>query len=148
MRLGAYACALKRGSVAYKAYMSSVFPIKRKKGTVIISERHRHRYELNNAYRGRLEEKGLVMSGINPDRGLVEIIELPKHKFFVGTQFHPEFQSRPLRPHPLFSSFIKAAIKQRLWGRNQLFLLSKYIFETTSAPRNPIGISHRNGEGE
>ena len=75
-----------------------------------IIERHRHRYELNNEYRKTLEGKGMVMSGVNAERDLVEIIELKEHPFFLGTQFHPEFQSRPLEPHPLFFAFIKAAI--------------------------------------
>ncbi|MEK9147751.1 MAG: CTP synthetase, partial [Patescibacteria group bacterium] len=75
-----------------------------------ISERHRHRYEFNNKYIKLLQEKGLVFSGVNPEKDLVEIIELPKktHPFFIGTQFHPEFKSRPLSPHPLFLAFIKA----------------------------------------
>ncbi len=100
MRLGAYPCKLKEGSIAHKAYKSS-----------LISERHRHRYELNNEYRKALEDKGMVMSGVNPERDLVEIIELPKHKFYLGTQFHPEFKSRPLRPHPLFTAFVKACLR-------------------------------------
>lgn len=100
MRLGAYKCKIKPQTKAFEAYT-----------TLIISERHRHRYELNNAFRSRLEAKGMVMSGINPERDLVEIIELPGHPFFLGTQFHPEFKSRPLRPHPLFREFIRACIK-------------------------------------
>lgn len=99
MRLGAYPCVLAKDSVSYKAY-----------GQKEISERHRHRYEFNNEYRKLLEEKGLRIAGISPDNNLVEIIEVPNHKFFVGTQFHPEFKSRPLKPHPLFREFIKAAI--------------------------------------
>jgi len=111
MRLGSYPCTLKKGTKAYGAYKSADFEKEElKNGDIAISERHRHRYELNNDYRGTLEKKGLVMSGLNPDRDLVEIIELPKHKFYLGTQFHPEFKSRPLRPHPLFSAFVKAAI--------------------------------------
>ncbi len=101
MRLGAYPCVLKSGTVAAKAY-----------GARRISERHRHRYEFNNAYRAQLEKKGLVVSGTSPDNTLVEIVELKNHPFFVGTQFHPEFQSSPLRPHPLFKSFIAAAKKK------------------------------------
>jgi len=85
--------------VSFKAY-----------GQKEISERHRHRYEFNNEYRKLLEEKGLRIAGTSPDNNLVEIIEVPNHKFFVGTQFHPEFKSRPLKPHPLFREFIKAAI--------------------------------------
>ncbi len=100
MRLGAYPCKLTKGTKAQKAYKE-----------VNISERHRHRYEVNNDYRDVLEEKGLVISGINPERDLVEIIELKDHPFFVGSQFHPEFKSRPLRPHPLFREFIKAGLK-------------------------------------
>ena len=99
MRLGAYPCVLAKDSVSYKAY-----------GQKEISERHRHRYEFNNEYRKLLEEKGLRIAGTSPDNNLVEIIEVPNHKFFVGTQFHPEFKSRPLKPHPLFREFIKAAI--------------------------------------
>jgi len=100
MRLGAYNCKLKEGTVARRAYKADK-----------ISERHRHRYEFNNALKEVLESKGLVSSGINPESGLVEIIELPKHPFFLGTQFHPEFKSRPLSPHPLFREFIRATMK-------------------------------------
>jgi len=99
MRLGAYPCVLNKESISYKAY-----------GQKEISERHRHRYEFNNEYRKLLEEKGLRIAGTSPDNNLVEIIEVPNHKFFVGTQFHPEFKSRPLKPHPLFKEFIRAAI--------------------------------------
>jgi CTP synthase len=99
MRLGAYPCVLARDSVSFRAY-----------GKKEISERHRHRYEFNNEYRKLLEEKGLRIAGTSPDNNLVEIIEVPNHKFFVATQFHPEFKSRPLKPHPLFREFIKAAI--------------------------------------
>jgi CTP synthase len=101
MRLGAYPCKLVSGTKAYHAY-----------GEENISERHRHRFEFNNDYREVLTSKGLVISGVNPDRDLVEIIELKNHPFFVGTQFHPEFKSRPLNPHPLFKEFIKASIKK------------------------------------
>jgi len=100
MRLGEYFCQLKRGTHSYAAY-----------GQEGIFERHRHRYEFNNKYKELLEKNGLILAGINPDRGLVEIIELKNHPFFVATQFHPEFKSRPLRPHPLFREFIKAALK-------------------------------------
>lgn len=99
MRLGAYNCQVIKGTKSYRAY-----------GKVNISERHRHRYELNNRYKKELEKRGLVIAGINPERNLVEIIELKKHPFFVGTQFHPEFQSRPLNPHPLFVEFIKSCV--------------------------------------
>ncbi len=99
MRLGAYNCEIMPGTLSEKAY-----------GEKMISERHRHRYELNNKYREILEKNGLVIAGINPERNLVEIIELKDHPFFVASQFHPEFKSRPLRPHPLFREFIRVAI--------------------------------------
>ncbi len=104
MRLGAYVAHLKKGTIAQKAYKSD-----------IISERHRHRYEVNPAYIERLEKAGLVFSGISPDGTLCEIAELPsnKHPFFLGTQFHPEFKARPLSPHPLFTAFIKSCIKNK-----------------------------------
>ncbi len=101
MRLGAYPARLVPGSIVEAAY-----------GAEAVSERHRHRYEVNNDYRGRLEEAGLVFSGASPDGRLVEFIELPRetHPFYVGTQAHPEFKSRPTRPHPLFRGFIAAAL--------------------------------------
>ncbi|MEK7546965.1 MAG: CTP synthase [Patescibacteria group bacterium] len=120
MRLGAYPAIIKANSIAHMAYRNSSFV---KKGntplatrSLQISERHRHRYEVNPKYIERLEKKGLVFSGISPDRRLMEIAELPKseHPFFLGTQFHPEFKSRPLDPHPLFVEFIKAAAANRL----------------------------------
>lgn len=98
MRLGTYACRLIPGTRAARAY-----------GKEIVYERHRHRYELNNAFRPALERAGLVVSGVNPERGLVEIIELKRHPFFVGVQFHPEFQSRPTEPQPLFAAFMRAS---------------------------------------
>jgi CTP synthase len=101
MRLGSYDCDLQPGTISMKAY-----------GKKNISERHRHRYELNNVYRETLEKNGMVMAGVNSQQDLVEIIELPNHPFFVATQFHPEFKSRPLSPHPLFRAFINAAIKK------------------------------------
>jgi len=100
MRLGAYDCVLIKGTRSAKAY-----------GVEKISERHRHRYEFNNQYREALEKAGLKVAGVNPESNLVEIVELENHPFFVGVQFHPEFKSRPMRPHPLFREFIKAAIK-------------------------------------
>jgi CTP synthase len=100
MRLGDYFCKIKPVSLAFKAYKKTN-----------ISERHRHRYELNNNYREILEKQGMVISGINPEKDLVEIIELKNHPFFIGTQFHPEFKSRLLKPHPLFREFIKSAIQ-------------------------------------
>lgn len=108
MRLGAYPCELKAGSLAAKVY-----------GKQAISERHRHRFEVNNEYRQRMEEAGMLASGVSPDGSLVEIIEIPTHPWFIGVQFHPEFQSRPLRPHPLFSGFIEAAKRHRDASRSQ-----------------------------
>lgn len=102
MRLGAYPCSLKKGTQAYAAYRQT-----------LISERHRHRYEFNNAYRPILEKVGVVFSGINPDQDLVEIAEYKPHPWFVGTQFHPELKSRPLQPHPLFLGFMKASLSRR-----------------------------------
>ncbi|HEU4488798.1 MAG TPA: CTP synthase, partial [Actinomycetota bacterium] len=102
MRLGAYPCRLTPGSNAARAY-----------GRELIYERHRHRYEVNPRWRTRLERAGLVASGESPDGTLVEMIELADHPWFVGTQFHPEFKSRPDRPHPLFHDFIGAAIERR-----------------------------------
>ena len=101
MRLGAYPCQLKSGTISAKSYK-----------TKEVSERHRHRYEFNNAYKEELEAKGMVMAGVNPNKNLVEIVEVKDHPFLVGTQFHPEFKSRPLVPHPLFKEFIKACIKR------------------------------------
>lgn len=102
LRLGNYECTLKKDSLAHKFY-----------GEDKILERHRHRYEFNNKYRELLEEKGMVFSGINESANLVEIVELPTQSFFVACQFHPEFKSRPTRPHPLFDNFIKASLKQK-----------------------------------
>ncbi|AIG75745.1 CTP synthase [Amycolatopsis japonica] len=108
MRLGAYVAKLKPGSQVAKAY-----------GSTEVSERHRHRYEVNNAYRKRLSDAGLVFSGTSPDDHLVEFVELPadKHPFFVGTQAHPELKSRPTRPHPLFSAFVKAVVDRKVAER-------------------------------
>ena len=102
MRLGAYKCVLAKGTLAQKLY-----------GETRISERHRHRYEFNNDYREAMEQAGLKVSGVNPENDLVEIVELTNHPYFVGVQFHPEFKSRPLHPHPLFMGLIKAAIKNK-----------------------------------
>jgi CTP synthase len=110
MRLGDYSCKIKPKTIGFKAYLSSGVKID-SEGQMIVAERHRHRYELNNAFRDRLEQKGMIMTGINPEKDLVELIELKNHPFFIGTQFHPEFKSRPSRPHPLFKEFIKAAIR-------------------------------------
>jgi CTP synthase len=100
MRLGAYPCKLVSGTKAQQAY-----------GTDMVSERHRHRFEFNNHFRQQLSDAGLVISGLSPDGRLVEIIELRDHPWYVGTQFHPEFRSRPNRPHPLFFDFVAAAKK-------------------------------------
>ncbi|MGD1030026.1 MAG: CTP synthase [Opitutaceae bacterium] len=102
MRLGSYECAIKPGTHAARAYRAAS-----------VRERHRHRYEVNNAYLPQLQKAGLVVSGVNPRRNLVEIIELKGHPWFVAVQFHPEFQSKPNRAHPLFAAFVAAAIKHR-----------------------------------
>ncbi|MCA8972348.1 MAG: gamma-glutamyl-gamma-aminobutyrate hydrolase family protein, partial [Planctomycetes bacterium] len=102
MRLGAFACRLDPDSRSARAY-----------GATEISERHRHRYEYNNAYRERLETAGLRSVGVHPELDLVEVVELDDHPFFVGVQYHPEFKSRPLEPHPLFRDFIGAALERR-----------------------------------
>ena len=102
MRLGAYPCHLKNGSLVRKIY-----------GCENISERHRHRFEVNNEFREQLEKAGLCFSGTSPDNSLVEIIEIKEHPWFVGVQFHPEFKSSPRNPHPLFKSFIEAALRYR-----------------------------------
>lgn len=112
MRLGSYDCSVIKGTKSFSAYQSSALP-QNKDGNILASERHRHRYEFNNAFRQELEKKGLVVAGLNPQKDLVEIIELKNHPFFVGVQFHPEFQSQPLAPHPLFREFIKAATQKR-----------------------------------
>ena len=108
MRLGSYPAELQAGSVVAKAY-----------GQTQVTERHRHRYEVNNAYRGQLEEAGLVVSGTSPDTQLVEFIELPTevHPYFVATQAHPELKSRPTKPHPLFVGLVEAALDRRLSTR-------------------------------
>ena len=99
MRLGAYECVLKKDSKVYEAYKEEH-----------IQERHRHRYEFNNDYRKQFEEAGMKCVGINPESDLVEIVEIPTLKWYNGTKFHPEYSSTVLHPHPLFVSFIKAAI--------------------------------------
>jgi CTP synthase len=102
MRLGAYPCQLIEGTLAAKAYKVED-----------ISERHRHRYEFNNEFKAALVEKGLVVSGLSPDGELVEIVELKDHPWFLGCQFHPEFKSRPMNPHPLFRDFVRAALRRK-----------------------------------
>jgi len=96
MRLGAYNCTLREGSRVAEIY-----------GTLQISERHRHRYEFNNQYKEEYEKNGMKCVGTNPESDLVEIVEIPNHRWFIGTQFHPEYSSTVLHPHPLFMSFIK-----------------------------------------
>jgi CTP synthase len=103
MRLGKYECELAPGSLAEKIY-----------GTRTISERHRHRFEFNCLYEPNLREKGMRISGRSPDGKFVEIAELPSHPWYVAVQFHPEFKSRPLNPHPLFASFVKASYERKL----------------------------------
>ena len=105
MRLGSYPCRLTSGTKAQKIYQQT-----------LIFERHRHRFEFNNAYRQRLADAGLVLSGLSPDNRLVEIVELIDHPWYIGTQFHPEFQSRPTRPHPLFADFVRATVKATVEG--------------------------------
>lgn len=102
LRLGNYECHIKKGTLAFKSYQEE-----------FINERHRHRYEVNNKYRDILEKNGLVLSGINDKSDLVEIVELPNHPCFIACQFHPEFKSRPTRPHPLFKTFVNACIKKK-----------------------------------
>jgi CTP synthase len=102
LRLGAYDCKLKKGTKAHEAY-----------GEDFISERHRHRYEFNNTFRKKLEDKGLIFSGEWPESKLMEIVEVKDHPFMLGSQFHPEFKNRPHRPHPLFASFMKAVVGKK-----------------------------------
>jgi CTP synthase len=101
MRLGVYPCRIKDGTLASRLYQDE-----------LIYERHRHRYEVNNSYRPHLERGGLICSGVSPDYRLVEIVELSNHPFFIATQFHPEFKSRPTNPHPLFRGFIEAPLNR------------------------------------
>jgi CTP synthase len=108
MRLGAYACKLKKGSKAHHIY-----------GDTLIHERHRHRYEFNNKYLDQMEEAGMKAAGINPDSGLVEVVELKDHPWFVGVQYHPELRSTVQNPHPLFSKFVGAAMEHKTAGSKQ-----------------------------
>jgi CTP synthase len=102
MRLGAYDCVLKKGSLAFKAY-----------GKAKIEERHRHRFEFNNQYKDQYEAAGMKCTGINPDSDLVEVVEVPHLRWYLGTQFHPEYNSTVISPNPLFLSFMKAAANTR-----------------------------------
>ena len=120
MRLGSYPCVLQEGSVAHRAY-----------GQPIVLERHRHRFEFNNSYRELLSSHGMRFSGLSPDGRLVEICELPDHPFYLGTQYHPEFRSRPNRPHPLFAAFITAALEYaRAHGRADVHAAPMQLQET------------------
>ena len=105
MRLGSWKCKIEKNTLAKKIYKKEV-----------IAERHRHRYELNFEYMDKLKKAGMVFSGLNPETGLVEIIEIPNHDWFVGVQFHPEYQSTVKNPHPLFVSFVKACKKNHISG--------------------------------
>ena len=102
MRLGAWSCTISSPSIANDAYNQNT-----------IAERHRHRYEYNNSYKTQLEAKGMIATGINTDTGLVEIVEIPAHPWFVGVQYHPEYKSTVANPHPLFKAFIEAALKNK-----------------------------------
>ena len=102
LRLGAYPCKIQKGTLAWELY-----------GSTEISERHRHRYEVNNIYREELIRHGMCLSGLSPDGRIVEMVELPGHPYFIGTQGHPELKSRPNRAHPLFRGLVKAAIDYR-----------------------------------
>ena len=103
MRLGAYPCIIQAGTKAHSAYKSDY-----------ISERHRHRYEVNNKFRRTLSEHGMIFSGLSPDRELVEMIEIPELQWFLGCQFHPELKSRATKAHPLFREFVKASLNSGL----------------------------------
>src|SRR5205823_8643005 len=128
MRLGLYPCRLVPGTRAACAY-----------GEPLVYERHRHRFEFNNAYRGVLEEAGLVVSGLSPDGRLVEIVELRDHPWFVGTQFHPEFKSRPQLPHPLFRDFMGAA--SEFWRRQETIeVIEEQASEESAASVSSSGL--------
>jgi CTP synthase len=122
MRLGAYPCKIAKGSKAHAVY-----------GSEMISERHRHRFEVNNTYRTQLSEAGLFFCGTSPDGNLVEMLELPNHRWFIAVQFHPEFQSTPRAPHPLFKGFIEAAVK--------------FKFERTKGGKASGGVKVENSDG-
>lgn len=130
MRLGLYACRLTPGTLTARLY-----------GEEVVYERHRHRYEFNNAYRSLFLETGYTISGASPDGRLVEIIELPDHPFFIATQFHPEFLSRPSHPHPLFRGLMEAAIARR--NRPDA---NGHTHETSEHPSEPSGINHSGAE--
>jgi CTP synthase len=131
MRLGAYPCVVKKGTAAYTAY-----------GTTEISERHRHRFEVNNKYRDTLQKAGVEFSGLSPDSSLVEMLEYKNHAWFLGCQFHPEYRSRPMLPHPLFASFIEAtalAAKQSEWSRKKQEAVAEPVVKSvTKARKNSL----------
>ena len=125
--MGAYPCVLKKGTRAFENY-----------GEKEISERHRHRYEFNNAFREQLENKGLVISGTSPDNSLVEMVELKDHPWFVAVQFHPEFKSRPMLPHPLFFHFIEASLEyaaQKNWAEKKVQIQQNHPFKKVGSPK-------------
>ena len=136
MRLGSYRCQLVAGSLAEKLY-----------GASIVYERHRHRYELNNHYREQLAKLGLVCSGLSPDYRLVEIIEIPAHPYFIATQFHPEFRSRPNRAHPLFEGLIAAAVQRshRHFGKHASEASAQAVVAATEEPNGDNGKKYRRG---
>jgi CTP synthase len=125
MRLGAYPCNLREGTLAHRIY-----------GATQISERHRHRYEINQKYMENLVEHGLVVSGISPDGKFVEMVELEDHPWFLGCQFHPEYKSKPFDPHPLFVSYIRAAEEARLQKRA---VDERMREQSMPAPRPAVG---------
>jgi CTP synthase len=125
MRLGAYPCRIEKGTKTFEAY-----------GMNMISERHRHRYEFNNKYRALFEKKGLTMSGVNDNRDLVEIIEITEHPWFIGVQFHPEFKSKPLAPHPLFKRFVTASWEQKKK------VMDKVMSKKSKTPKTSARASH------
>ena len=112
MRLGAYECSVKTDSHVAQLYIGAKRAVNAD-GSLTISERHRHRYEVNNDFREKLQHHGMVISGVSPDYRLIEMIELPDHPYFIGTQAHPEFKSRPNRPHPLFEGLVQAALVRK-----------------------------------
>jgi CTP synthase len=130
MRLGLWPCKLEPGTIAQRAY-----------GASLIHERHRHRFEVNNDYRQALDEAGFIASGVSPDGKLVEIMELREHPFFVGVQFHPEFRSRPTRPHPLFRSFVRAAIESLPEGAQRKLPLNGVV-HSVEAPAPVLSGTH------
>lgn len=121
LRLGAYPCVIKNGTIMERCYQDSLKGSgeRNEDGALVISERHRHRYEFNNDYREILQEKGLTLSGTSPDGLLIETVELTERPFHVGVQFHPEFKSRPNKPHPLFNGFIGAALQRSMEAGKQ-----------------------------